>query len=212
MKEWFKARTIWGAAIQTLSDAEAGRLAKAVWQYAMTGEQQDLSGAERGIFALIALTLGQDNEHDEKVSQKRAEAGAAGGRQKVANAMFAITDVAKVANATNKNKNKEKEKETLLTECKERRFTPPTVEEVEAYCNERNNGIDAQAFVDFYSSKGWKVGTTPMKDWRACIRTWERNRSTGPKKTVSAQQYEQRDYSSAQDEALRRMLQMGGDV
>jgi hypothetical protein len=54
------------------------------------------------------------------------------------------------------------------------RFYPPTVGEVQAYCESRGNRIDAQAFVDFYTSKGWKVGKNPMKDWRAAVRTWER--------------------------------------
>lgn len=58
-----------------------------------------------------------------------------------------------------------------------RRFVQPTVEEVRAYCEERQNGIDAQSFVDFYTSKGWLVGKNPMKDWKAAVRTWERNRS-----------------------------------
>ena len=54
------------------------------------------------------------------------------------------------------------------------RFKKPTLEEVEAYCKERNNGIDAQHFIDFYESKGWKIGNQSMKDWKACIRTWEK--------------------------------------
>jgi|GEM_PF-4391872 len=57
---------------------------------------------------------------------------------------------------------------------KSRRFVKPTVEDVMAYCQERHNGIDAKSFVDFYESKGWLVGKTPMKDWRAAVRTWER--------------------------------------
>jgi len=58
------------------------------------------------------------------------------------------------------------------------RFTRPTVEEIRAYCDERNNGIDAEEFFDANEAKGWVVGTTrtPMKDWQAAIRTWERNR------------------------------------
>ena len=56
------------------------------------------------------------------------------------------------------------------------RFTPPDVVEVQAYCCERGNNVDAQAFVDFYSSKGWMVGKNKMKDWKAAVRTWERNR------------------------------------
>ena len=53
------------------------------------------------------------------------------------------------------------------------RFSPPTVDEVADYCKERGNDIDPQAFVDFYTSKGWRVGRDPMKDWRAAVRTWE---------------------------------------
>ena len=55
-----------------------------------------------------------------------------------------------------------------------KRFTPPTVDEVAAYCGERNNRIDPQTFVDFYASKGWVVGKSKMKDWKAAIRTWEK--------------------------------------
>ena len=57
-----------------------------------------------------------------------------------------------------------------------KRFVPPTPEEVDAYCMERNNGIDGSEFCDFYTSKGWKVGKNPMKDWKAAVRTWERSR------------------------------------
>ena len=59
-----------------------------------------------------------------------------------------------------------------------RRFTPPSVDEVAAYCRERGNGVDAQRFVDFYASKGWKVGSAGMKDWRAAVRNWERQDNT----------------------------------
>lgn len=59
---------------------------------------------------------------------------------------------------------------------KSSRFTPPTVDEVRGYCLERGNNVDAQCFVDFYSSKGWYVGKSKMKDWKASVRTWEKRR------------------------------------
>ena len=59
------------------------------------------------------------------------------------------------------------------------RFIKPTVEEIEEYCKERNNGINANAFYDFYESKNWYVGKNKMKDWKACVRTWEQRQ---PKK------------------------------
>ena len=55
-------------------------------------------------------------------------------------------------------------------------FTKPTVEEVAAYCKERNNNVDPQQFVDHYESNGWRVGgRSAMKDWKASVRTWEKN-------------------------------------
>lgn len=68
------------------------------------------------------------------------------------------------------------------------RFVPPTVEEVTAYCSERNNNIDAAHFVDYYTSNGWHVGKQNMKDWKAAVRTWERNgfSTKAGKKTTGA--------------------------
>ena len=57
---------------------------------------------------------------------------------------------------------------------KSSRFVPPTVKEVREYCLERGNNVDAQCFVDFYSSKGWYIGKSKMRDWKASVRTWER--------------------------------------
>jgi hypothetical protein len=65
-----------------------------------------------------------------------------------------------------------------------RRFVKPKVEDIEVYCKERNNNVDAQQFFDYYESKGWKVGKSPMKDWKSAVRTWERN-SFNNNKSVS---------------------------
>ena len=80
-----------------------------------------------------------------------------------------------------------KEKDTPLGVSKKKsdRFTPPSLEDVQSYCLERNNSVDPQAFIDFYASKGWMVGKNKMKDWKAAVRTWERNRNNSKKeKTV----------------------------
>ena len=72
------------------------------------------------------------------------------------------------------------------------RFTPPTVDEVATYCRERGNTVDAERFVDFYASKGWKIGKEPMKDWKAAVRTWEKREAEDttakPKKAAKAPQ------------------------
>jgi len=54
-----------------------------------------------------------------------------------------------------------------------KKFVKPTIEDIQDYCLERKNGINANAFYDFYESKDWMVGKNKMKDWKACIRTWE---------------------------------------
>lgn len=59
-------------------------------------------------------------------------------------------------------------------------FVPPTVEQVRDYCNERSNSVDPERFVDFYQSKGWLVGKTKMKDWKAAVRTWEQDSGKKP--------------------------------
>ena len=57
------------------------------------------------------------------------------------------------------------------------RFIPPTAEEVAEYCRERGNSIDPEEFIDFYTANGWVQGKgKPIKDWKACIRTWESKR------------------------------------
>ncbi len=77
-------------------------------------------------------------------------------------------------NNIDKNGDVGEEKEEKKTRKK---FTPPTVEEVEEYCRDRNNGIDAGSFVDFYTANGWVQGKQgkPIKDWKACVRYWETN-------------------------------------
>ena len=81
------------------------------------------------------------------------------------------------------------------------RFTPPSVEEVAAYCRERENNIDPERFVDFYTSKGWKVGNQKMRDWKAAVRNWERrpeygaerNSGTGRDAVKTAEDYAKGD-------------------
>ncbi len=71
--------------------------------------------------------------------------------------------------------NKDKDKDIVKVKAKVKRFVKPTIEEVADYCNERNNDVDAEKFYDYYSSNGWKVGKNAMKDWKASVRTWEKN-------------------------------------
>ena len=81
------------------------------------------------------------------------------------------------------NNNIEKEYSDIYNEKpKKTRFVPPTIEEVQTYCQERNNNIDPEAFIDYYSSQKWKKANgRPVEDWKACIRTWEKRNKDKPK-------------------------------
>ena len=121
-------------------------------------------------------------------------------RQKEAKALQCNTDVTQMKRLCNAEKEIEKEIEIEIEididkESKKtaKRFLPPSVEEVQAYCKERGNNVDANAFVDFYESKGWMVGKSKMKDWKACVRTWEQ-RDKKDKKTQKKISTE-RDYN-----------------
>jgi len=78
----------------------------------------------------------------------------------------------------------DKDKDIVKVKAKVKRFKKPTVVDIAEYCIERNNSVDAEKFYDYYSSNGWKVGKNPMKDWKASVRTWEKN-NTQEKENVS---------------------------
>lgn len=58
------------------------------------------------------------------------------------------------------------------------RFQKPSLEDIRSYCQERRNQVDPERFFNFYESKGWMVGKSPMKDWKAAVRTWEQRPET----------------------------------
>ena len=70
-----------------------------------------------------------------------------------------------------------------------KRFIPPTLEEVKSYCRERQNDVDAERFIDYYTSNGWMVGKNKMKDWKASVRTWEKNGNNQPNKSTKTSKY-----------------------
>lgn len=88
----------------------------------------------------------------------------------------------------------ETKKENVKSSGRATRFTPPTVEEVRGYCQERRNTVDPQRFVDFYAAKGWRVGNQPMKDWRAAVRTWEGRE--GPRGQPIKADFQRRTYTA----------------
>lgn len=160
-------------AIKELPKKDQTAVLLAICAYALDSEEPQLSGTANAIFRLVRPTL--------DTGRKKAMGGKKGSP---------VKDSEKISERQCKDGTKEKEGEIEKEREKEnecypptplhggtrKRFVPPAVEEVAAYCRERCNGIDPQAFVDFYASKGWVVGKSPMKDWKAAVRTWEQKR------------------------------------
>ena len=87
-----------------------------------------------------------------------------------------------------------------------KRFTAPTLEEVKEYCAERKNGVDAERFVNYYMANGWKVGKNPMKDWKAAVRTWERNDFGKPKSVETEHSFDLDDFFNAAVDKSRSQI------
>nr|DAG66351.1 MAG TPA: hypothetical protein [Caudoviricetes sp.] len=169
-------------ALKNLPEKERAKVLFAILEYALDEqEQNNLEGVCAACFLLIRPTLdsGRIKAANRKNKAKTSEEQ---------NGNKAETNEEQTKNKTKtkaEQNRKEKEKEREVEVEREndssppkapvaaRRFTPPTVEDVAAYCRERGSNVDAQRFVDFYASKGWKVGNVGMKDWHAAVRTWE---------------------------------------
>ena len=139
----------------------------AIIRYALNGTEPDLDKmADAAALAFIMAKPVLDS------SRKKAEAGRIGGSSKTE---------ANASNAEAKSKrdrDRDRDREGISKENTREstpRFQAPTVDQVREYCLERKNNVDPQRFVAHYEAVGWKIGKAPMKDWKAAVRTWERN-------------------------------------
>ena len=171
--EYFPCYHSYLKCVDRLTDEEVGRLFRALIHYSATGERQDI-----GLRAAIAFDfIAEDIDR----SKAAYSAKCTRNRENIMK-RYATNDNELIRSNTNvyesyqeKEKEESKEKEdTPKGVVNKNRFTRPTVQEVADYCMERCNGVDADAFVSYYDSVGWKVGKNPMKDWKAAVRTWER--------------------------------------
>jgi hypothetical protein len=192
--KYLKVFTDFAEIIDPLQDAEVGRLFKSMLAYAETGAAPDLRGNERFVWSTAKQIIDREREY----SDKQAEKGKKGGRPKKpekADESQQKPEKADESRKSQKDKDKEKYKEINSKEFTKKAatatFTPPTVEEVASYCKSRNNTVNAQAFVDYYTGRGWYLSKgVKVKDWRACVRTWEQ-REPKKKDRYGAESYEQ---------------------
>ena len=189
LKVWTSFREV----IEPLHDAEKGRLFDMMLLYAEEGtDPANFAGNERFVWPAAKQIIDLAAEKAEKLRQNGSKGGTAKSEnmkalandsnsyQTVANDSNSYQSEAKGSHKEKKRNNKEKEgnKKEAINIIPLKRFVPPTEDEVALYCIERRNHVNAQKFVDYYSSNGWKVGRNPMKDWKAAVRTWEKSEIT----------------------------------
>lgn len=194
--KYLKVFTDFAESLTGLGEAEIGRLFMAMLKYASTSELSDLRGNERIIWPTAKLHI----DRTMKECARQSENGKKGGRPKT-------HENPNKPNQSEKSL-KDKDKDNIITpfNSSPRKFTPPTADEVRAYCSERGNKVNPQAFVDFYASKGWKVGKEGMKDWQACVRTWEQRDAKPPRKG-NAGNHSQRKYADISKVGARDLLE-----
>lgn len=178
-REYFCAYHSLIESLTPYGDAECGRLFRAALVYSATGEEEEFRGNERYIWPTIRLMIDRDKEaYAAKCQTNRINGAKANGTERPRTVPNAPQEKEK-----DKEEDKGKEKENTppanaggSEQSARARFTPPTVEEVSAYCRERGNDVDPEQFVDHYTANGWRVGgKSAMKDWKAAVRNWERN-------------------------------------
>lgn len=196
-------------ALKELPAEEFRDIVLAVCAYALDGEEPELSGVARAIFTLIRPTLevgrskAENRSRAEQALPSAEQTGNKPGQTKnkpeQTQNKRKQTDNKPEQTRKEKEKEKEREKESENDSyCSPpppsgpKRFVPPTLAEVQSYVAQRQSPVDPQGFIDFYASKGWMVGKTPMKDWKAACRnaeTWERwsrtEASAPPKKGLA---------------------------
>lgn len=188
--------------IEELTDAEAGQLFKACLRFNSGEEVGKLERLVEVIFKGFKAQFERDEKAWQEEIRKRSEAGKKGNevrwgksialRQPTShcdgNNRNATKNIANIADSVSVSvRDSVSNKENTLACIKEsvtaeavphshiKHFSKPTIEEIAAYCKERNNGIDAEKFFDCYERIGWLVNKSPMKDWKAAVRYWEKN-------------------------------------
>ena len=191
-KCYVKAYYDWIEQTAALEDAERGRLFVAILEYARSGTFPELSGREAVLFPVFRAIIDRDNQKAE-VNSKNGSLGGRGNKaneseQKRNEATESEQKATKDIRQKTEDKRQKTEDKRQKTEDKSviraKRFTPPTLAEVQSYVAERHSPVDPQGFIDYYASKGWMVGKTPMKDWKAACRNaenWERWQQKGAK-------------------------------
>lgn len=192
-KNSFVMYTAYAEHIKLLSMEQRGLLFTTIMNYASGEPLPHMDGMTLMAFSFIKTQMDRDNEKYQSTVEKRRESGKLGGRPSTkANGFSEKQTKAKKPDNDNVNDNELKES------IEKRHFVPPTTQDVADYCKEKGiTTVDAERFVDFYSSKGWMVGKNKMKDWKAAVRNWGRKDAAAEPNNTKGNKFtnfEQRSY------------------
>ena len=159
-------------ASKCLKTEEKAQLFDAICSYALDEKVEQLDGTAYGMFQLVKPQLDANRKRfnngcikKQKGSKKEAK------RKQTKSKIEANVNV-------NPNVN---ENLNLESKSKSKLFVKPTIDEIKDYCLERKNNVNAESFSNYYEARGWKLKGIQMKDWKACVRTWEGNDYKTPK-------------------------------
>lgn len=156
----------------------------AVIDYGLDGKEYEGDGLAKSAFLIAKPLIDVNNKRYENSKKGGAPRGNQNARKQPKNNQKTTKKQPNVNVNVNENDNDNK-----------KRFVPPTVEQVEEYCIKRNNGIDPEAFVDYYATRGWKLGKgVSMKDWKAAVRTWENRHGYYDRRQAQARKPPEREY------------------
>lgn len=175
MKRRFYMYSAWERPMRKLTDEQLGKFLRIYYQMQITGDT-DIED-EDPMVGMMLEVVREQVAFDIQSYERKCAVNKENGAKSHQTAPDEPKRTQTVPNGVDIDSDSEIEPDIdseRLRHREKKRFRPPTLEEVEAYCMERNNRVDAARFIDYYTSNGWKVGKNPMKDWKAAVRNWER--------------------------------------
>ena len=201
--KYLKIFTDFREALEPLTDEEAGRLFRAMLQYAENGAESQLFGGERYLWIVARQHMDREAEAYEAKKEGLSKNGKKGAAARWSHRESADgkchadhgpdgQDKDKDKNNDNDKDNDisflpgsepvaEREKKPAVTDGMEKKETHPSLEDVERFVRDTHLPVDAEHFYNYYTANGWIMGSQPMRDWKAALKAWARNAPVAPR-------------------------------
>ena len=155
-------------ASKCLKTEEKAQLFDAICSYAFDEKVEQLDGMAYGMFQLVKPQLDANRKRFNNGCIKKQKGSKREAKAKQTKSKIEANVNVNVNPNVNENLN-------LESKSKSKLFIKPTIDEIKNYCSERKNNVNAESFSNYYEARGWKLKGIQMKDWKACVRTWEQN-------------------------------------